>query len=143
MFKILYSDQLKIESATLPIHLASDRRAWVRLDEISEFVGVDHAQNVERANLELVRRDLLVLMDPCPDEEPCSGEEEVEYIDLAALPFWLGLICGETVTHPSHFEGLLSYSLNFLDITWMLNRAAAKLVGVAYEGQTHRTPQAD
>ncbi len=143
MFKILYSEQLKIDNATLPIHLASDRRAWVRLDEISEFVGVDPAQRVEQANLELVRRDLLVLMDPCPDEEPCSGEEEVEYMDLAALPFWLGLICGETVKHLANFEGLLSYSLNFLDITWMLNRAAAKLVGLEFEGGRHRVAQAN
>ena len=70
-----------------------------------------------------------------------SGEEEVEYIDWAAPPFWLELICGKTVKCPAHYKGLRS--LGFLNVTWMVSRAVAQLVSVDLEGHKHHTVETE
>ncbi len=132
MCQIVYSDQLKIDQDVLPIHLDSDGRVWIRFDDLCDFIGVANSQNVEDATMELVRRDLSTIMSPPLDEQ-------IEYIDLAALPFWLGLICGEPVNNEIHYEALLSYSQDAHDVSWIAYSAAEALSGVEFHTRPYRS----
>ncbi len=52
------------------------------------------------------------------------GPPEAVLLNLAALPYWLGTVRAEGMKRPDLHDKPVRYSPEFLDVTWMLYRAA-------------------
>ncbi len=125
MLTIIYTSLLEFEGKSLPICLASDRQVYVQLDELCEYIGLSPDGRIEQVRRDLSIADLLVYMAPQGQEKPDGSGKHLAYLNLAALPYWLGMIRSDSMERPELHDCLVRYALEFLDITWMLYRANA------------------
>ncbi len=137
MGKIIYTDRLEFGGEHLPVHLASDRQIYVLLDDLCKFIGLGSDGMVERIQQDVSTADVLLFMtvpgdDTPPTQEPCKAA----FLNLAALPYWLGKVSAEMMTRPDLHGQLVRYTFDFLDTTWMLYRAAAHQLEHAWVTRT-------
>ncbi len=136
MTRITYSDRLEFGEDQLAVHLASDRQIYVLLEELCHFIGVDHEGMAERIQRDNSMADLLVLMSSPRDDREPQELTTVPFLNLAALPYWLGMVSLQSMQHPAHHDLLVRYTFDFLDTTWMLYRAAVRDLEQAGVGRT-------
>ena len=72
--------------------LANNRRWYVRLDHLCEQMGVDLAGQRRRIQGNEAISEHYVVMVADTDYQGSTRKQEVGFLDLEALPFWLGMI---------------------------------------------------
>lgn len=122
--EILYTDRLDLGEEHLPVHLASDRQVYVRLDELCNFIGLDPKGVADRIRHCVSTADLLVFM--TTSGNGTKAQLEAAFLNLAALSFWLGMVASARMNHPDRHDQLARYTFDFLDTSWMFYRAAAR-----------------
>ncbi len=141
MAHVIYSDHLDIAGEYLPVHLASDRQVYVRLDELCDFIGLTPEGMVERIQQGVSTADLLVFMHLQGDE--VQAQPKAAFLNLAALSFWLGTVSSSRLERPKLFEQLARYTFDFLDTGWMFYRAAARDLERTGITQTRLVPRSN
>ncbi len=138
MATIVFSDELKFDGGVLPAHLASDRQIYVLVDDLCNFIGLESDGMADRIQHDISTADVLLFM-VMPEDVPPPGQEprKAAFLNLAALPYWLGKISPEEMNRPDLHDQLVRYTFDFLDTSWMLYRAAAydlERTGITWTG---------
>ncbi len=126
MTEIIYTDELKFGEASLPVHLASDRQVYVQLGDLCNLIGVDPTGMAYRVQRDISTTDLLVFMTVPIDDPQVQKPAKAAFLNLAALPYWLGMVSSTSMQRRKVHDQLARYSFDFLDTSWMFYRAAAK-----------------
>ncbi len=136
MTKIVFTDRLEFGGEQLAVHLGSDRQIYVLLGDLCNFIGLDAEGMAERIQHDVSMSDLLVIMSGPVDALQGQGQPSGAFLNLAALPYWLGMVSLQSMEHPDHHDQLARYAFDFLDTSWMLYRAAVRDLERAGVGRT-------
>ncbi len=127
MAKIIYSDRLEFNGEVLPVHLVSDRQIYVQVDDLCNFIGLEPNRVAEDIQADVSTAELLLFMTAPGDDTPLTAEpSKAAYLNLAALPYWLGKVSHNAISRPDRYDQLVRYTFEFLDTTWMFYRAAVR-----------------
>ncbi len=108
----------------MPIHVASDRQVYLRLSDLCELIGNDPARKKGKILRDPSLADLLAVMRVPGEKTRTSSAKSAAFLNLAGLSYWLGIIRRGPLERPDHHDCLVRYTLDFLDTTWIICRAA-------------------
>jgi hypothetical protein len=108
MKQSVFTDQLDLGGAHLPVHLASDRQVYVRLSDLCKFIGMDPARKKGQILRDPSLADLLSVMYPPGENARTSSAKHAAFLNLTGLSHWLGMIRGEPMERPEHHDCLVA-----------------------------------
>jgi len=140
MLTILQGFPFEFYGETYTAQLASDRQFYIRLDEVCNALGIDPNSQRRRIQSDEAISDKLVNI---PIETPYQNStrtREVAFLNLRALPYWLGTIDASRVKEEIRAKVIL-FKRDFAETAWFVYRADILPPELAAEVERFDTPQ--
>ncbi len=139
MLEIVSAFPFEFYGSRFTSYLASDKNFYIRLDQISEAIGLDYSSQLRRVKEdEAISDKLTSIMIDTPFKNTLR-KKEVNVINLRALPYWLGTVDANRAKPELHAKIVL-YKREFADAAWFIFRSDMLSKEMMAEVDSYATP---
>jgi hypothetical protein len=139
MVEIVSAFPFEFYGSRFVAYLADDRNFYIRLDQISEAIGLDYSGQLRRVKEdEAISDKLTTIMIETPYRDSLR-KKEVNVINLRALPYWLGTIDANRAK-PELYARIVLYKREFADAAWFIFRSDMLSKEMMAELDSYATP---
>jgi hypothetical protein len=121
-------------------HLANDRQFYIRLDDICDGLGIDSASQRRRIQDDEAIADKLVNISIDTPYQNTIRKREVAFLNLRAVPYWLGTIDAKRVKEEIRPQVIL-FKRDFAETAWFVYRSDILPPEIISEVDSYATPQ--
>lgn len=139
MPEIIQGFPFEFYGSTYVCYLASDRQFYIRLEDVCAGLGVDSRSQRRRIQEDEAIADKLLNL---PFETPyqdTTRTREVAFLNLRALPYWLGTIDAKRVKEDIRARVVL-YKRDFAETAWFVYRGEILPPEIIAEVDSYATP---
>jgi hypothetical protein len=140
MLEIIQGFPFDFYGETYVASLASDRQFYTRLDDICNGLGIDPASQRRRIQNDEAIADKLVNIAVETPYQDTIRKREVAFLNLRALPYWLGTIDAKRVKEEIKPKVIL-FKRDFAETAWFVYRADILPPDIISEVDSYATPQ--
>jgi len=140
MLEVVSSFPFEFYKTTYVSYLASDRQFYIRLDQICEGIGLDSHSQLRRVKEDDAISDKLVTMSVDTPYKDSFRKQEVSFLNLRALPYWLGTVDASRVKPELHAHIVL-YKREFAEVAWFVFRSDLLSQDMIAEVDSYATPE--
>ena len=140
MLEIIQGFPFEFYGDTYVACLASDRQFYTRLDDICNGLGIDPASQRRRIQNDEAIADKLVNIAVETPYQDSLRKREVAFLNLRALPYWLGTIDAKRVKEEIKPKVIL-FKRDFAETAWFVYRADILPAEIIAEVNSYATPQ--
>ena len=120
-------------------HLASDRQFYIRMNDVSDGMGLAQASQRRRVQEdEGISHYLVNIMTDTPYQGGYR-RKEVTFLNIRALPYWLGTIDAKRVK-PEIYEKVVRFKRSFAETAWKVYRSDLMPPEVLAEMDAYEVP---
>jgi hypothetical protein len=139
MLEIVSSFPFEFYDSAYVSYLASDRQFYIRLDHLSQGLGLDSHSQLRRVKEDEAISDRLVTMLLETPYKDSTRKQEVVFLNIRALPYWLGTIDVKRVK-PEFHARIVLYKREFVEAAWFVFRSDIFSKEMIAEVDTYATP---
>lgn len=120
-------------------HLASDRQFYIRLDDVCTGLGVDARSQRRRIQDDEAISDKLAMIAVETPYQDTTRTREAAFLNLRALPYWLGTIDASRVKDDVR-PRIILFKRDFAETAWFVYRSEILPPEIISEVETYATP---
>jgi hypothetical protein len=139
MPEILQGFPFEFYGETYAAHLASDRQFYIRLDDVCRGLGLDARSQRRRIQDDEAIADKLVLIAVETPYQETTRTREAAFLNLRALPYWLGTIDASRVKDEVR-PRIILFKRDFAETAWFVYRADILPPEIISEVDSYATP---
>jgi P22_AR N-terminal domain/ORF6C domain len=140
MLEIIQGFPFEFYSKNYVAHLASDRQFYIRLDDVCDGLGIDSASQRRRIQNDEAIADKLVNISIDTPYQDTTRKREVAFLNLRAIPYWLGTIDAKRVKEEIRRQVIL-FKRDFAETAWFVYRSDILPPEIISEVDSYATPQ--
>ncbi len=140
MLEIIQGFPFEFYGKNYVAHLASDRQFYVRLDDVCDGLGINSASQRRRIQNDEAIADKLVNIQIDTPYQDTTRKREVAFLNLRAVPYWLGTIDAKRVKEEIRPQVIL-FKRDFAETAWFVYRADILPPEIISEVDSYATPQ--
>ena len=140
MLEVVSSFPFEFYGTTFSSYLASDKRFYIRLDDVCRGLGIDEKSQLRRVKEDEAISDKLALISADTPYQDGFRKQEVTCLELRALPYWLGTIDARRVK-PELYARILLYKREFAEAAWFVFRSDLLSKEMIAEVDTFASPE--
>jgi hypothetical protein len=137
--EIIQGFPFEFYAETYVAYLASDRQFYIRLEDVCSGLGIDAASQRRRIQNDEAISDKLVNISIETPYQETTRTRQVTFLNLRALPYWLGTIDASRVKSEVRPKIIL-FKRDFAETAWFVYRGDILPPEIISEVDTYSTP---
>lgn len=120
MTKLIYAHELPFNGDVFSVHVSSDDKVYVRLDDLCNLLGLDWRKQRQHILEDAFLSDKLAVFPVAADNSGTAQPEDVLFFDFGALSYWLNTLMHPPIKRLDVRDRVVRFAREYISMSWIL-----------------------
>jgi hypothetical protein len=119
MTELIYTHQLPFNGNTFLVHVSSDNKVYVRLDDLCDLLHLDWRKQRQQMLRDAFLSDKMAVFKIA--KEGSTRVEDVLFFDFGAVSYWLDSLMQPPIKRLDVRERVMRFAREYVSMSWILS----------------------